>query len=301
MDGNPLVNTLVSPAELRALIDQDEELVIVDTRDPELYACGHVPGAVNVHEIFTFLSTSTPDGITLLQRTFVDLFSAAGVGGDETVVIYEDAMDTGYGQSCRGWFLLRYLGHPRVRVLHGGLQAWEMDDLEVTDVPAAASPRQFTPRVDNSMMLTAQDMLAALDRPEIVKLDVRDREEWVGESSSPYGKDFAPRKGRIPGATWIEWHRMMDQGADIPMFLPPEEVLQVCAGAGISEESEVHLYCFKGARAANTMVALREAGIRHVRLYFGSWNEWSRDQSLPIDEGPLPASTEGPPSYTGHL
>jgi thiosulfate/3-mercaptopyruvate sulfurtransferase len=133
LDGSHLAKTLVSPAELRALIDRDEKLIIVDTRDPELYACGHVPGAVNVHEIFTFLSTSTPDGIAHLQRTFVDLFSAAGVGGDETVVIYEDAMDTGYGQSCRGWFLLRYLGHPRVRILHGGLQAWEMDDLEVTD------------------------------------------------------------------------------------------------------------------------------------------------------------------------
>jgi thiosulfate/3-mercaptopyruvate sulfurtransferase len=294
LDGSPLANTLVSPAELRALIDRDEELVIVDTRDPELYASGHVPGAVNVHDIFTFLSTSTPDGIAHLQRTFVDLFSAAGVGGDETVVFYEDAMDTGYGQSCRGWFLLRYLGHPRVRILHGGLQAWEMDGLAVTDATAAASPRQFNPRVDNSMMLTAQDMLAALERPEIVKLDVRDREEWVGESSSPYGKDFAPRKGRIPGATWIEWHRMMDKDADIPTFLPPEKVLQVCAGAGISEESEVYLYCFKGARAANTMVALREAGISHVRLYFGSWNEWSRDQSLPIDEGPLLALATPP-------
>lgn len=289
MDDGPLVSTLVSPTELRALMDRDEKLVIVDTRAPELYASGHVPGAVNVHEIFTFLGTSTPDGIAHLQRTFVELFSAAGVCGDENVVIYEDAMDTGYGQSCRGWFLLRYLGHPRVQVLHGGLQAWEMEDLEVTDVAAAASPGQFTPRVDNSMMLTSQDMLAALDRRETVKLDVRDREEWVGESSSPYGKDFAPRKGRIPGAIWIEWHRMMDEDAGIPVFLPPEEVLRICASAGISEESEVYLYCFKGARAANTMVALREAGIRQVRLYFASWNEWSRDQSLPIDEGSLQA------------
>jgi thiosulfate/3-mercaptopyruvate sulfurtransferase len=136
-------------------------------------------------------------------------------------------------------------------------------------------------------MLTAQDMLAALDRPN-VKLTLA---KMGREKPSP-GK--TSRHGEGSGATWIDWHRMMDKGADIPMFLPPEEVLQVCAGAGISEESEVYLYCFKGARAANTMVALREAGIRHVRLYFGSWNEWSRDQSLPIDEGPLPAQTTPP-------
>ncbi|MBC7801514.1 MAG: sulfurtransferase, partial [Gemmatimonadaceae bacterium] len=40
-----------------------------------------------------------------------------------------------------------------------------------------------------------------------------------------------------------------------------------------------------GARASNTLVALREAGVRDVRMYFGSWNEWSRDESLPIESG----------------
>ena len=46
------------------------------------------------------------------------------------------------------------------------------------------------------------------------------------------------------------------------------------------------LYCFKGARASNSLVALKQAGIKDVRMYFGSWNEWSRDPSLPIESGP---------------
>ena len=41
----------------------------------------------------------------------------------------------------------------------------------------------------------------------------------------------------------------------------------------------------QGPRASNTLVALKEAGIKNVSLYFGSWNEWSRDPSLPIEEG----------------
>jgi thiosulfate/3-mercaptopyruvate sulfurtransferase len=53
--------------------------------------------------------------------------------------------------------------------------------------------------------------------------------------------------------------------------------VRICAEAGIAEGSEVFLYCVKGARAANAMVALQEAGIQNVRLCFGSWNEWSRD------------------------
>jgi thiosulfate/3-mercaptopyruvate sulfurtransferase len=30
---------------------------------------------------------------------------------------------------------------------------------------------------------------------------------------------------------------------------------------------------------------LKNAGVKDVRMYFGSWNEWSRDPSLPIEEG----------------
>jgi thiosulfate/3-mercaptopyruvate sulfurtransferase len=45
----------------------------------------------------------------------------------------------------------------------------------------------------------------------------------------------------------------------------------------------VCLYCFKGARASNTFLALKAAGFKNVTMYFGSWNEWSRDESMPIE------------------
>ncbi len=48
----------------------------------------------------------------------------------------------------------------------------------------------------------------------------------------------------------------------------------------------MYLYCFKGARASNTVLALKQAGVDDVRMYFGSGNEWSRDPSLPIESGP---------------
>src|SRR5665647_2025860 len=106
-----------------------------------------------------------------------------------------------------------------------------------------------------------------------------------GQKSSPYGKDFCPRKGRIPGAVWLEWYRMMKPTAEGPRFKSKEEILAECATVGISQNTPVYLYCFKGARASNTFLALKNAGVKDVRMYFGSWNEWSRDPSLPIEEG----------------
>ena len=132
-------------------------------------------------------------------------------------------------------------------------------------------------------------MKAVVKDPRTVKLDVRDVDEWIAESSSPYGKDFCPRKGRIPGAVWIEWYRMMKPTPTGPMFKSSAEILAECATVGVTPETPIIVYCFKGARASNTFVALEEAGIKNVGIYFGSWNEWSRDPSLPIEEG-LPYS-----------
>ena len=276
---------LITPAELSDAM-ATEPMVIIDTRNPDSYAAGHIPGAVNLHEIFTFLATSTPEGFAELKAKFADAFGKAGLSGAETAVIYEQSMDSGFGQSCRGYFLLTFLGYPKVKVLHGGFAAWTAADLPVsTDMPEPKAATFPVDRAAGELIIDAAAMLKAVEDPAVAKLDVRDVDEWIGESSSPYGKDFCPRKGRIPGAKWIEWYRMMKPTAEGPRFKSSAEILAECATVGISPETPVYLYCFKGARASNTFLALKEAGVKDVKMYFGSWNEWSRDPSLPIEEG----------------
>jgi thiosulfate/3-mercaptopyruvate sulfurtransferase len=281
---------LVTPAELSEL-SKSEPIVIIDTRDPATYAAGHIPGAVNIHDIFTYLATSTPEGVAAMREKFAGIFGAAGLSGNETAVVYEQSMNTGFGQSCRGYVLLTYLGYPKVKILHGGYAAWTAAGLPTTTAVPTPAPKMFP--LDPAAMgilVDLQAMKAAVADPNIVKLDTRDVDEWIADSSSPYGKDFCPRKGRIPGARWIEWYRMMKPSSAGPMFKSREEILAECATVGVTPKTPVVLYCFKGARASNTLVALKEAGIENVTLYFGSWNEWSRDPSLPIESG-LPYKT----------
>src|ERR1700704_3527338 len=177
---------LVSPAELSEFLKR-EPSVPIDTRDPATYAAGHLPGAVNVHDIFTYLATSTPEGVAAMREKFAAIFGAAGLSGEETAVVYEQSMNTGFGQSCRGYVLLSYLGYPKIKILHGGYAAWTAaGPPTTTEVPTPVAKSFALDPDAMGILVDLQAMKAAVADPNIVKLDTRDVAEWMPDSSSPH-------------------------------------------------------------------------------------------------------------------
>lgn len=173
---------LIAPTELQALM-ASEPTVVIDTRDADTYATGHVPGAVNLREIFTYLATSTAEGLQALKSTFAEHFGAVGLDGSQTAVFYEDALNTGFGQSCRGYYLLTWLGYPKIKVMAGGFPAWKSAGLPVSTEPAKPVPAAFPEAPTADVMLTKDQVAAALGTSTVL-LDVRDVDEWTGETPS---------------------------------------------------------------------------------------------------------------------
>ncbi|MBF0552762.1 MAG: sulfurtransferase [Deltaproteobacteria bacterium] len=274
---------LYSPNELHDLLIRGGA-VPLDLRDPEDHAAGHIPAAVNVPDLFYYLTESTSSGLAKMHRRFEAVFSYAGLSPDKVAVFYEDGLDSRYGASCRGYWILTYLGHDRAGVLDGGLKAWMDRGFSVEEGDYIPQRAGFTANVRSSMMATKEDVLQAIGDSSVVLLDTRDEAEWLGLSSSPYGTNYTPRRGRIPGAKWIEWYAFMDRSLAIPVFKSAEEICRLCARQGIHPDDDIIIYCFKGARAANSYVALVRAGFSRLRVYFSSWNEWSRDLELPIEQ-----------------
>lgn len=285
-------NILYTAEQLKALMDKGN-VTIIDVRNPEEYAKDHIPGAVNVHAIFSQLSMTTKEGLQEMIDIFSERLSEAGVSKDKRVILYEDDLDTLYGGSCRGYFQLNFLGHKNVGVLDGGFSKWKKKGFPSNNEVVKIVPTKFVPDVNYANMVTKDVMKDALNDPAIKILDNRDEDEWVGLSSSPYGVDFAPRKGRIPGAKWVEWHRFMnsDNPHEVSHFITSEATRNLLATeADMHPDDNIIVYCFKGARASNTLLAMKLAGFKNVRNYYGSWNEWSRDNSCPIDDRVLEPS-----------
>jgi 3-mercaptopyruvate sulfurtransferase SseA len=70
-----------------------------------------------------------------------------------------------------------------------------------------------------------------------------------------------------------------DQGAP-----PPAQLKELFEVPGVRKEQEAMAYCELGIRAASVYFALRLLGYPHVRLYDGSWMDWSSVTTLPVEK-----------------
>jgi thiosulfate/3-mercaptopyruvate sulfurtransferase len=272
---------IVSAAELAAA---PATTAILDVRyrmggppGAEEYAKGHLPGARYVDLDTALAGPPGPGGRHPLPdpEVFGAAMRAAGVSAGTDVVLYDDG--NGWGPA-RAWWLLRWAGHERVRVLDGGLAAWRAADLPLSTEEPPPAEGDFTPRPGCLPVLDAEGA-AALARRGLL-LDARAGERYRGET-----EPIDPVAGHIPGAVSAPTTETV--GPD-GRFLPAPALADHFAALGATADAEVGVYCGSGVSAAHEILALAVAGVP-AALYVGSWSEWTTDPSRPVATGPHPA------------
>lgn len=210
----------------------DPAVRIVDTNYPQEYEKAHIPGAVSV--IDNYYKTSADDR-THIQgpEQFAETMSALGISDDTTVV----ATDSHGGlYSLRLLWSLQYYGHKNFKILDGGLPKWESEGRPVTtDIPSHA-PGNFTPSSDRSAIALKEDVLAAIDDPNTVILDVRSDAERDG--SNKRGGD---RGGYVPNSVFLEWVNF-HTGGDVPTIKSADELRTILAEVGVTPDKNVITY-----------------------------------------------------------
>jgi len=248
--------------------------LLIDTRKPDAYARGHLPGAVNLSTYDSFVKSTRPADLAEFRAQVASLYGAVGATRERPIVVYED--ETGM-RAARELWILEYLGHTNARMLHGGLKAWvAAGGVVTTEIPAIA-PARFEPLPRDAIAIAADAVLAQAASGEITLLDVRDATEFAGRDNTA----CCARRGHIPRAVWLEWTELLD--AATGRFRPPAEIAGLLKARGIAPSATLVPYCHRGARSANTYYALRYAGISTVRNYIGSFHEWSARTDLPVE------------------
>jgi thiosulfate/3-mercaptopyruvate sulfurtransferase len=186
------------------------------------------------------------------------------------VVAYDGATSLA---ASRLWWLLTDAGHRRVRVLNGGLAAWQSAGLptESGAVHPPGTPGTFEARPGQRAQLGAEDILARRTGGPLL-VDVRAAERFTGET-----EPMDPVAGHIPGAI----NRPSTENLDAAgRFRPPSEIAERFPADG----EDLVLYCGSGITAAQSLLALESAG-RTAAIYPGSWSDWITDPDRPVATG----------------
>jgi thiosulfate/3-mercaptopyruvate sulfurtransferase len=244
----------------------------------DLFVAGHIPCAVFVDLDRDLAAPPGPGGRHPMPAAadFEAAMRRAGVSAGRPVVVYDDADSTA---AARAWWLLRYFGHPAVRVLDGGYRAWTAAGEPVSaGPPMLAAPGDFTVRPGHLGLLDA-DGAAGLARTGLL-LDARAGERYRGEK-----EHVDPVAGHIPGAVSAP---TADNVYSDGTFRTASDLAARFAALGATGDPAapaVGVYCGSGVTAAHEVLALTLAGIP-ASLYVGSWSNWITDPGRPIATGP---------------
>ncbi|MEX0715740.1 MAG: sulfurtransferase [Planctomycetaceae bacterium] len=271
------VPMLVPVEELTSRLNESN-LRVLDARDVEAYAAGHIPGAVWVETDQWKEQSLAENG--LRDATFwAEHVGQLGIDATTNVVVYSQNPT----DAARVWWTLKYVGVPNVALLDGGWTAWQQAGGAASTDETEIAARSFTPSFQTDRLTQIGDLKQSLKADDVVVIDARS----IGEFSGTSGP--GTRQGRIPGATHIEWTEFLD--AD-NRFKSPAEIQAILAEKGVTGDKTVVTHCQSGGRAALDAFALELAGIKNVRNYYCGWSEWSKDEAAPVEKPSDGGATE---------
>jgi thiosulfate/3-mercaptopyruvate sulfurtransferase len=287
------MNPLISVDELRTAspVLADVTWNLAGPPGKEAYDAGHLPGAYFVDLDTELAAPPGPGRHPLPDATTVTAtFRRLGITSADTPVVVYDANNS--MSAARAWWTFRYFGLTNVQVLDGGLAAWKAAGGEVTTEPPPVfrtGPDTNTAGADQTMdevvgaFIATPGHLPVLDAEGAAEvaakgilLDARAPERFAGEV-----EPMDPVAGHIPGAVNAPTGANVTESGH---FRPAADLRARFSTLGVTDDTEVAVYCGSGVTAAHEALALESAGLP-ATVYIGSWSEWITDPTRPVATG----------------
>lgn len=279
-------SNLITVAELAARMD-GPCLRILDCRsalgDPQAgrrsYLDGHIPGAE-----FADLDVDLAAPITSQSgrhplpdpETFVRTCERLGISNSTDVVVYDQHNGS---LAARAWWMLRWIGHDRVRLLNGGIDRWAALSYPVSKRVESVSAGVFSARPRPERVLTTEELAANPEGIARLRLiDARDAVRFRGES-----EPIDPVAGHVPGSISLPFAASLRHDGT---WKPIDELEELWRRVlGDDRAGPWAVMCGSGVTACHLALSGVEVGYAEPRLYVGSWSEWIRDPARPVGLG----------------
>ncbi len=262
------------------LNDPDVAIVEVD-EDTSAYEKGHIPNAIAIN-----WQTELHDPV---RRDFVSseqlarLLGEKGISSDQTIILYGGNNNW---FAAYAYWLFKYRGVEKVKLLNGGRKKWELESGELTDEVPNRSPTTFEIGPERpALRAFREDVIDRVRSGRGAWVDVRSPEEFRGELLAPphLPQEQAQVPGHIPRARNITWSKAANP--DDGTFKSPDELKELYESESIRPDEDVITYCRIGERSSHSWFVLKELlGYGDVRNYDGSWTEYGSLVGVPIEK-----------------
>lgn len=259
---------LVDGDRLAAEIRQGK-LRLIDAEGAESYQRAHLPGAAHLPYLdLEDFEENVKNGQPAFAQLAASKFAALGVTRETDVVVY----DGGDGRAASAvWYMLRFLGHEKVRILDGGFRKWLSEGRPLTQEVPKLAKATYVPKPRTDWAVKTADL-----GPAATLVDARSLAEYAGKENGG-----ARQGGHIPQARSFPWTQL---AGDLETFKSPAAMQKALAAAGITPDQKIVTYCNGGlGRSTYLLAALTLAGYENVKVYPGSWIEWASDPVRPIE------------------
>jgi thiosulfate/3-mercaptopyruvate sulfurtransferase len=276
---------LVSPDRLQQLIIAGDCLVVdcrFDlsdvTKGRNDWLAGHIPGAHYAHLDDDLAAPITvQSGRHPLPETgaFAGFLASLGWSEGQLVVACDEGSNALAG---RMWWLMRYFGQPAA-LLDGGLAAWKEAGLplETGPVESRQAPVPCLQAIA-TMAVSSEQVLENLESKDDLVLDARSPERFSGQV-----EPLDTKGGRIPCSA--NRHMQLNLALNGKFKDPDTLRSEFEALLGETDAAAIVHSCGSGVTACHNLFAMELAGMGTGKLYPGSWSEWIRDPSRPIETG----------------
>jgi thiosulfate/3-mercaptopyruvate sulfurtransferase len=244
------------------------------------YNSGHIPGAVGWAWSIDFqhpIRKDLPD-----KEGLEALLTRSGIENDTTIVVYGARR---HGYATFALWLLKIYGHRDVRIMNGNREKWIAEGRPLTtEIPTVTQSAYIAKEPDWSIRALRDQVLTSISNPQRTLVDVRTPDEYHGQlwDGWKYQAEASQRGGHIPGAVNIPWDMTLNVDGT---FKSVEELQTLYTNNSVTSDKEVISYCIVGGRSNHTWFVLTYLlGYPTVRLYDGSWAEWSTLIGVPIEK-----------------
>ena len=252
----------------------DKNIILLQVGNKDSYNEAHIPGAWYIS-----FDEYAPTGKNGLHRQMpgvdylVTLFEKFGITNDSRIILYTDSWVT---PTARLYLTLDFIGlGDQTSLLNGGIINWQNEKREVTIEFPKPQKGKIIPQ-KNNIIVTKDYLLKHLKDPSTTIIDARTEDFY----SATAQMDHYPRPGHVTGAYNIQFTDLTQDESPY-LFKNKTELKKYYDNAFVKKENTTIAYCHIGQQASLVYFIGKMLGY-NMKLYDGSFEEWSADNNCPV-------------------